>query len=182
MLQDNAAEPETDPPRRRRLRFGLKTLFIILTALCLWLGYHVVREHRADEILARHDAVLAVLVKQIATAPAQTFYSISPGSEDEVLHRLGYPDRRFRRATLLRVDHSGSTTSQSLAIDVSKLLAINTNPTTIADQLAQHYLGALVPLGFQHTYTHGDTRSEFESKTGTYHGIWSSPNWPRSSR
>jgi len=137
MSQDNAAQPDIDLPRRRRLRFGLKTLFIVVTALCLWLGYHVVRERRADEILARHDAVLAALVKQIATAPAQTFHSISHGSEDEVLHRLGYPDKQFRRATSLRVDHSGSTTSQNLAVDVSKLLEMNTHPTTIADRLAQ---------------------------------------------
>jgi hypothetical protein len=181
-------EPPLSKPikPRFRFRFGLKAIFVVVTVLCLWLGYKAARERRADGILARHDAVLATLVKQIATPPAHTFYSISPGSEDELLYRLGYPGRQFRRATVLRVDHSGSTTSQNLKIDVSKLLDGNTNPVTVADQLIQHYGGALAPIGFVQTLTHGDSTSQgssttqdgktiaIETQLGECRGIWSS--------
>jgi hypothetical protein len=169
---DDAAKPDLDLLRRRRFRFGLKTLFIAVTVLCIWLGYRYVRERRTNEILARHEAVLATLTKQIAT-PFQTLYAISPGGEDELLRRFGHDSKRFRRATLLRVDHSSP--GQSSALDVSKLLASGTNPTTIADRLAQHYGSALVPAGFEHTYTHGGSRSDLGSVSGTYRGIWTSP-------
>ena len=188
MLTDDATEPVSRLSPRRRFRFGLRTLFIVMTVLCLWLGYRVIRERRAAEILARHEAILSVLVKQVDTAPTSTFYSISSHNGDELLDRFGYPDKRFRRATALRVDHSDSTTRQKLVVDVSKLLDSKTHPTTIADQLIQLYGRALVPLGFVQTLSHGDTISQgnsiaqggktiaVETSLGACRGIWSSPN------
>ena len=29
------------PPRRRCFRFSLRTLFVVVTLFCVWLGYHV---------------------------------------------------------------------------------------------------------------------------------------------
>jgi hypothetical protein len=165
----------TTPIQKSRVRFGLKTLFVVMTAVCLWLGYRAVLQRRANEIVALHDAVLAAITKQLPPPRVPTQVSIPPGNEDELLLRLDRAGKDFQRVRLFRVDHTDPATSQNPRIDVLKLLASKTHPTTIADNLAQHYGKALEAIGFHQILSHGGSRSDFESVSGTCRCVWSSP-------
>jgi hypothetical protein len=182
----------TTPIRSSRLRFGLKTLFVIVTALCLWLGYRAILARRANEIASRHHTVLEAIYKQLphqrvpthdSTPPGSEDAlvvrlaqdSIAPGGEDKLLLRLERAGKKFQRVRMLRVDHTDPETSQNAPIDVLKLLASNTHPTTIADKLVQHYGIALSAIGFHQIFSHGGSRGDLESVSGTCRGIWSSP-------
>jgi hypothetical protein len=68
---DDAAPP-TVPPPRRQFRFGLKALFIVMTLLCVWLGYKFARERRAAEMLSRRQAVYNTLIKNLSKPTADT--------------------------------------------------------------------------------------------------------------
>jgi hypothetical protein len=76
---------------------------------------------------------------------------------------------------MLRVEHSALTADQNPAVDVLKLLEAKTHPTTIADNLAQHYGGSLATIGFHQTLSQGGSRSDLGSDSGSCRGIWSSP-------
>jgi len=150
-----------------------------MTTLCLWLGYRFARERAANELIARHDAVLSVLIKQIATAPSSTFYGNNPGSEDELSRHLSFPGKGFRRTTILKVDHSASTTSQSLVVDVSQLLKNKVVAQQIADDLVNYYASGLPGIGMQRTTSvgasSGYSANGLSNETGKVRGIWSSP-------
>ena len=53
MNENLATQPAK--PRRRWLRFSLRTFFIVVTLLCIWLGFKVNAAHR------QHEAVEAIL-------------------------------------------------------------------------------------------------------------------------
>jgi hypothetical protein len=53
---------------RPRPRFGLKTAFVVMTVLCVWLGWRSVRERRIAEMHARRESVVAALEKVFTTS------------------------------------------------------------------------------------------------------------------
>jgi hypothetical protein len=50
-------------PVRRRFRFTLRTLFVVVTIFACWLGYELNWIRRRHELLAKH-AALALVVKE----------------------------------------------------------------------------------------------------------------------
>jgi hypothetical protein len=40
------------PPRRRWFQFGLRTMFVVVTAICLWLGWSVHWAHERSRMVA----------------------------------------------------------------------------------------------------------------------------------
>lgn len=162
---------ETKPSRR--FRFGLKTLFVVMTALCCWLGGKLSRERRADAMLARHEAVLAALTKQIATPPEGTFYVIGVDSQDKLQKQLSFPGSDFRRKAILDVGHSGSTTTTTLILDVSKLISSNKS-ADVAAELASYYGANLAAAGMQRTVSGSLGGSEGYSWPNR--SVWTSDN------
>lgn len=67
-----SASPNHVQPRVRRFRFGLKTLFVVMTVLCFWLGGQVVRYRQSAAVVARYHAVSAALEQKMMTAPLNT--------------------------------------------------------------------------------------------------------------
>ncbi len=157
---------------RPRFRFGLKALFLFTTLLCVWLGYKYERVRRANELIARHQAVLEVIVRRIATPPEGTFYVFGRESADQLLYKLSFPGEHFRRQTILDVGHSASSMTQDEIIDVSKLLATK-KPNDVVVQLAHYYGADLASVGLQLTTSgyrgnHGDLSVSRD--------VWNSPN------
>jgi hypothetical protein len=73
---DKVTNSDSQAPNRPRIRFGLRALFVLMTAVCVWLGYRVILERRANEIAARHDAVLAAISKPLPSQQVPTMDSI----------------------------------------------------------------------------------------------------------
>jgi hypothetical protein len=61
-------------PKRLRLRFNLKLVFVAITALAIFLGYQAARERALVAMFARHDAVLNQLSDNSSTAPDGTSF------------------------------------------------------------------------------------------------------------
>src|SRR5262245_45765453 len=53
----------------RRLRFDLKAWFLLTTAVCLALGYSMARQLRAEQIRARHFALVNLVNHNSSTVP-----------------------------------------------------------------------------------------------------------------
>jgi hypothetical protein len=85
-MDDDANATDAAPSQRSRFRFGLKTLFVVTTVLCLWLGYKFLRERRVAEMVARHEEVLAKLVSQIDSSNSPVLHGITPGPEGQLLY------------------------------------------------------------------------------------------------
>ena len=133
---------------RFQFRFGLKSLFIVMTILCVWLGCKFARERRAADMIARHNALLDTIVKNIATPPANTFYRLNPGSEDELNKRLGrtWPGDNFQRASILRTGTNASIAIQNLTLDITRMPREETG-----QQLLNHYSQGLETLKLKRT-------------------------------
>jgi len=141
----HAIDSEQTPsaPRRWRFRFGLKALFVVVTVLCVWLGYKSARERRAAEMIARHNALLDAIVKNIATPPSNTFYRLNPGSEDELNRRFGrtWANNDFQRTAILRTGSNASVEIQNLTLDISGM-----GREDVGRQLLSHYSQKLEKL------------------------------------
>jgi hypothetical protein len=131
-----------------RLHFGLKSLFVLLTIASLWFGYRAARERRANAMIDRHNAVLNTIVKNINPPPADTFYRLNPGSQDELLNRLAGPGDHHARATILRTGSNAFVTIQNLTLDISRL-----SEADVRMQLLNHYSQGLESLELQRTIT-----------------------------
>jgi cell division protein FtsB len=66
--------------RRRRVRFSLKTLLVLVTLLCIWLGWNAARQRRAAQIIALNHAVLDQLQENFTTEPDRTKADSSPSA------------------------------------------------------------------------------------------------------
>lgn len=162
--------PTIEPPLMKRLkprfqfRFGLKSLFVVMTILCVWLGYTVARNRKADEMIDRHNELLDRIIKNIATPPANTFYRLNnPGSEDELARQLGrsWPGDNFQRLAILRTGTNASTAIQNLTLDISGI-----KRDEIGQQLIEHYSQRLEALKLKRTIT------DFVGPTST--AVWTS--------
>ncbi|HEV2969944.1 MAG TPA: hypothetical protein VGY55_08135 [Pirellulales bacterium] len=63
-MGSSSDDPQTSPPRKKRRRwfqYRLRTLFLVMTAICVWLGWesHVVRQRKAAlEEIKRSDGIV----------------------------------------------------------------------------------------------------------------------------
>jgi hypothetical protein len=71
---DTVAKPDAPEPKRRRwrwLRYGLRTLLILVTIVCLWLGWFIVQVHKQRR-------AVAALEKYGAEVDYSAFYTYRP--------------------------------------------------------------------------------------------------------
>src|SRR3990172_8225628 len=73
-MNSNAETTDDTQPRRWRFRFSLKTLLILVTLPCLWLGGHVVRYRQTAAVVARYRALSDVIRQSMVTAPENTSF------------------------------------------------------------------------------------------------------------
>jgi hypothetical protein len=57
------------PARKRRWSFSLRTLFVAVTVLCVWLGYELNWIHQRHALLARRETMFAGLTRRMADLP-----------------------------------------------------------------------------------------------------------------
>jgi hypothetical protein len=137
-------------PKRRRIQFGLRTSLIAITLLCLWLGFRFVREHRADEIIARHERLLDAIAKNVVTPPPNAFYSVHPGGRDEIQTNLRSPysadQEGFVGFDLLHGHTSPARIAAlTLQLDISRLLPMNRGE--VSQRMIVHYEHGLEESG-----------------------------------
>ncbi len=75
----------TPAPKRRWFRFSLRTLFVVVTVLGVWLGMRANSVHRRDEFLMR-----GVVVSQRPTPPARYW------PRTHVVRRIVFGDMRYK--------------------------------------------------------------------------------------
>ncbi len=61
----------------QRFQFGLKTIFVLVTLVAIWLGFYVFRMRQADAVFARAAAIYDTLANNLATLPEGTTLSVS---------------------------------------------------------------------------------------------------------
>jgi hypothetical protein len=86
----DAVEPYTDLPPVVRFRFRLKTLFVIITLVCILLGLKLAHERRARAILSRHKSLIEALTANVLSPPQDTVYITPPGDASEIASRLNF--------------------------------------------------------------------------------------------
>jgi hypothetical protein len=160
-------------PALSRFRFRLKTLFVLVTLVSLWLGYKTIREQHAAAILNRRNAVLDIIITNVATPPTDTFYRINPGSMDNLGTSLGRssPGDRFYRDAILRAGGTGTISSQNLLVDVSMLLKDHTR-VSAARLLVGHYASGLAKIGLVRRLNTDEARTSH----GSAKDVWTAPH------
>lgn len=93
---------------RRRFRFSLKALLLVVTLLCICLGVHAWRNHRADEMISRRNAVYNTLLKNLAEPPPDTDIFAGISTLDLALQSRG------REWTLANGNSRGFDTDQTV--------------------------------------------------------------------
>lgn len=170
MIEDAREADEAIQIRRPRFRFGLKALFGAMTIACLWLGYKMIRERRAAEMIARNNQIIQIVTANIATPPPDTFYQLDPGSQDVLLGNAQWPGPEHWRRTILETGSTGQLAGWTLVLDVSKRLE-KLHRGGVAQHLVNHYA--------QHFTKHGLARREDTSGSnnlggGFARGVWTS--------
>jgi hypothetical protein len=137
-------------PRRRRLQFSLRTAFVAITLLCIWLGIKLARERRSNEMLARHEQLLDIIVNNTVTPPPNAFHSVYPGDKDEILTNLRSPysaeQEGFLGFDLLHGHTSPARIAAlTLQLDVSRLLPMNRDQ--VSERMIVHYEQGLEKFG-----------------------------------
>ena len=67
-------------PSRKRLRFSLKTAFILLTLIAVWFGVYEFRVCQADAVAMRAAAIYESLDINIVTPPNGTTLNTQPST------------------------------------------------------------------------------------------------------
>ncbi len=83
------AEIDRDTSPRRSFRYSLKALLLLVTLLCFWLGVNAWRNHRADEMASRRNAVYSTLLKNLTEPPPDTDIFSGIGTFDLALQSRG---------------------------------------------------------------------------------------------
>src|SRR6478672_6356127 len=92
MTVDAASQAEV-LPRRPRFSFSLRSVFVLVTIFCLWLSYKSVSKYHSRQIVARHNAFVGALARNIATPPPNTSFKFqNPQTKDEILVSASWPD------------------------------------------------------------------------------------------
>ncbi len=164
-------ETKQDPPQRRRIRFGLKTAFVVMTVLCLWLGWRMARQRQAAAVISRSYAVLDVIESNIATAPPNTIFTMPSHLRQRQANFL----KQTRQGSIEQSSQLGSIfgsgryyimATRGQPLDITKLVA--TSDTKAASvQIRTHYEKGLAKLGLKRSLT-----SDGEKATA----IWQMPD------
>jgi hypothetical protein len=106
--------------RSLRLRFSLRTLLVVVTVLCVWLGYHLnwMRQRRAMAV--EHHATMVFRADETTSAPAGlwmlgesgiTLIAYCRSAEEPALDRARrlFPEAEL---TLIEVDRFGEDPSR----------------------------------------------------------------------
>jgi hypothetical protein len=134
--------------KRRRLAFSLKSIFLIVTVLCLWLGYNAAYRVRARQVVARHNQVITAIARNIASPPkGMQYHSPRPQDEGQILARAGWPKGIDPKMAVSPLDTSpGRIETESFLLDIPNL-AGSPNPSRVVWQVIEHYGNGLEELG-----------------------------------
>jgi hypothetical protein len=155
MVEDDIAGQT--PTRPTGFRFGLKTIFVVMTILCLWFGYQTIHHQRFEQMHARYAALVKAVQESINQAPFGTHFAprTGPGLW------TGPNENRERIRTAV-------TTTIPLTIDSP---FNNESNDAIANELLDDYGRPLAELGLR-----PDDLSNF-TDPDTYRRAWQQPEF-----
>lgn len=152
----------------RRLRVGSKTVLVLIALpLCGWFAIRTARHHQANRMIARHNAVLEVIVANLADLPVRCKFIVSPNTRPELDKFLGrtWPNNEVRLDAVLHSGEMPAFTAGTAALDIAELLTEGTDGEA-AMELVGHYSRKLADLGLDQIASGGAARSM---------AIWKSP-------
>ena len=133
MVDEPIAKPPSTLPTG--FRFGLKTIFVVMTILCVWFGYQAIHHQRFEQVRARHSALVKAVQDSMSQAP--------PGTQ--IAAQNGYAMWTGRNESRDRIC-TAVTTTIPLRIDPSFNKESN---QAIAGELLDGYGRRLVELGLK---------------------------------
>lgn len=151
------------PPGRRLFRFGLKSLFILMTVLCIWLGIRAARDRRAREMVAVNHAVLEALEKNVTAEPKDAHFVMPASIRQSTANFLkkSRPDSEAQRRQIANLFDGGrlyTTSTFDVPLNVEKALAAD-SPTNVSTRLVAHYGRGLAEAGLNLTVSGGGESS-----------------------
>jgi hypothetical protein len=154
---DNNNVPTVAPPGRWQFRFGLKTLFIIMTVSCVWLGWRMARQRQAAAMVARSRAVMDVIDGNMSTPPQGTSFVMPPHLRQQTASFLTRtrPDPSNQTKQVSNPFGDGrfySMSTRGEPLDITKLLATG-NAAAASVQIRNQYERGLAKLGLQRALT-----------------------------
>jgi hypothetical protein len=147
---DNNNLPVEATRRQRRFQFSLKSFFVLVTFLCLWLGYRAWHSYRVDQMIERHNNLIGVIARSVATPPdGAAFRFQHPQNEETILGRAGWP-KGIDPSTAAEYNNNAQCrfSTESFLLDVSKLLTGPT-PKRVVWDIASYYCSGLEELGME---------------------------------
>ncbi|MGD9636170.1 MAG: hypothetical protein AB7G28_04705 [Pirellulales bacterium] len=166
----NAAPTSTGSAPRSRIRFSLRATFVLVTIVCVLLGWMVIRYRRAERIIARHLAVVDQIQANVSQPPSNVTF-VMPANVRQTKTalyskmRANQVYRQFHTNGWLadRFDHM---TQEGELLDVSAALVAE-SADDLATRLRAHYEDGFSSLGLRRNLTvNGDPAS----------AIWASPD------
>ena len=92
---------------RRWFRFSLRTMFVIVTMVCVWLGYHLIWIRDRHEILTKHQALAASVSAQEKRLQCGAALRLQTAGQRPVgLWILGEPSVPYMQVIVLKSDES----------------------------------------------------------------------------
>jgi hypothetical protein len=152
---------------RTRLRFGLKTLLIAMTVVCLLLGYWFARVRRAEEMIARHDRLWNTVINNIVTPPTDVTYHSFIGTENDIKDRFSWGGHLNPKGVVMGTGSMGTVRSESFTVDFSKFQP-PASRKNIAGVLIDHYSSGLGAAGVSRCYDGGSSNLQRRA-------VWTSP-------
>ena len=161
--------------RRGRFRFGLKSLLVVMTIVCVYLGWRTARHLQATAIVARSNAVLNVIESNMAAAPPNTSF-VTPlhlRQRSATFQKRARPDQADQTDRLGQVFGGGSLYSmatRSEPLDIMQLLTTG-NAAAASVQIRSHYERGLAKLGLRRAMT-GDGEKSTAIWQMPEHGLY----------
>jgi hypothetical protein len=138
---------------RRLFRFGLKSIFILMTILCIWLGIHAARDRRAREMVAINHAVFEALAKNATAQPKDAYFVMSASIRQSTASfikksRLDSETQRRQIASLFNGGRLYATSTFDVPLNVEKALSVD-SPEQVSRRLLGHYENGLAEAGLK---------------------------------
>lgn len=168
MSSDQGEHEDRRTERRWCFRVNPKTALVVLVLLpCIWFGTRLARQRHAAILLARHNAVLDVVIENISETPAKTSFTVHPGERPELEKLLGrtWPDEATRRQAILEFGTPPRAVSTGVELNISESLA-DASAVEVAGRLADHYADGLADLGLERIASGGGASAA---------AVWKSP-------
>lgn len=155
-MSNDAATTELATPRGSRFHFSLKTAFVVVTLVALWLGYQQVekrhtfeRHRRANELAKQLQAIKFAVQTNLATPPLETTI-IAPNSPSADWFYAGPDERQLsldQNAQWIYAGRSAQAVVRlELTLDASKALDVTTT-WGLRKRLLRHYETNLAEQG-----------------------------------